>query len=110
MRLKLLTLIFFLTVKLAAQSSYILDNIFELNLKFKMHQDSLTNLFEVDCKKELFDSTIVRAGDRVLNFDRIFKDQILDECQYPGGQVQTYLYSRHLSDSFYVFLDFVRSV
>ncbi len=75
-----------------------------MNLKFKVHQDSLTDLLPIRCPTNIFDTASVTLKDRTLNLAKM--NIYVLQCQYWQQDVQTFLYSKYSSDSFSVFLNF----
>jgi hypothetical protein len=97
-------LIYLFSLKVVGQNAYILDNIFNLNLKFKIQQDSLIDLVPIKCPADMLDSTFVQLKDRNINIKKM--NIYILKCQYRNHDLETFLYSKYSSDSFLVFLNF----
>jgi hypothetical protein len=104
-RLIILVVILSVAISAFAQNDYVLHNMFDLNLKFKMSPDTDFALYEIDCDDRL-DTLTVSLNGRKKKLRSFVPLPYIRECLYPGGQIQSFLSARNLSDSFYVFLDF----
>ena len=94
--------ILFCQFQLTSQTSYILDNIFGLNLKFKMSVDSVQNKYPIKLAI-LLDSSTVNINGKTLNIER-FADPTLARRHH--DEIFTYLYAKNFPDSLFTLLDF----
>ncbi len=69
-----------------------------------MHRDSVNKIYEVNCDDKA-DTLTVTIDGHTKKVKKMFEKVNIRECSHPL-QIQTYLFSKQLSDSFYVFLDF----
>lgn len=104
MRIQVVIISLLFSVSSVAQCEDIWNNIFGLELHYKMPRESFQNLKEIHTVEGPDDSCYLVEGAWTQDLKRIKYYPL--QLMYPGQSVKTYLFKHVPTDSFFVFLNF----